>query len=221
MTSSTPDHRMPGTLLLHVARLIFDEPTLSSVICPAIADFQQELHDAAANRARRFTARRRACWAFSKLVVMLFASSPIGSRDAIGAPPRAGGGALFLLVTVLVAGTWPFFGWFSAFAVIGGVLLAITMRWWHNRHPSVLGEADPVKGMRRPEINLSSIPVAGNVGGLIFAVGSIVIVILGLPELRWFSLAAVLSGVLVAGALFAWRRAHPSGMLPENSIVLR
>ena len=221
MTPSAPDHRVPGALLLKIARLVFDEPTLSTVICPAVADFQQELRDAGADRARRLTARWRACWAFSKVAVILTVSPPIGGPAASGLQRRGGGGTLFLLVAVLFAGTWPFFGWFSACALTGGSLLAIAMRWWHNRHPSELAEADPVTGMRRPEINLSAIPVAGNAGGLIFAVGSIVIVILGLPELRWFSLAAILSGVVVAGGLFAWRRTHPSGILPENSIVLR
>jgi hypothetical protein len=46
-------------------------------------------------------------------------------------------------------------------------------------------------------------------------------VIVGLPELRWFLLAAIVSGVCAAGALLAWRRAHPPGMRPANSIVLR
>jgi hypothetical protein len=212
---------VPGTLLLKIARLIFDEPTLSAVVIPAVADFQQELHDAGADRAKRLAARWRGYWAFSKVILVLCASTPAGSDAATGLRQRAGGGTLILLVTILFASSWPFFRWFTAFAVTGGVLLAVAMRWWHDRHPSVLAGTDPVTGARRPEINLSAIPVGGNVGGLIFAVGSIVIVILGLPELRWFSLAAVVTGLLVAGGLFAWRRAHPSGVLPRNSIVLR
>jgi hypothetical protein len=221
MTPSDPHHGTAGNLLLKIARLIFVEPTLSSVVYPAVADFQQELHEAGMDRSRRFAARARACWAFAKLFVVLFASSPIGGRAGESLPDRAGGGTLILLVVVLLASTWPFFGWFMAFAMIGGILLAITMRRWHDRHPTVVADADPDTGMRRPEINLSRVPVAGNAGGLIFAVGSVVIVIVGLPELRWFLLAALLSGVCAGGALVAWRRSHPAETQPRNSIALR
>ena len=219
MTPSESNHGA-GHLFLKIARVIFVEPTLSSVVLPAIADFQQELRDAGADRGRRFATRCRACWAFAKLVVILFATSPAGGRASGHLPESAGGGTLVLLVTVLFASTWPFFGWFMAYAVLGGILLAMTMRWWHNRHPSELAVADPQTGTR-PEINFSRVPVAGNVGGLIFAVGSMVIVIVGLPEIRWFLLAALVSGVCAAAGLFAWRRAHPAGVQPRNSIVIR
>lgn len=224
MTHSARTPRLPGTLLLKAARIFFDEATLSSVVYPAIADLQQEVRDAGPSRTRRYLARWRGYRAFAVLVVIApfaFARSPVSGHLVTGLPEWIGGATLVLLVTVLFASTWPFFGWFMTGAVIGGVFLAVAMRWWHNRHPSLIAQRDPVTASRIPEINLSSIPVAGNVGGLIFAAGSVVIVILGLPELRWFFLAAVGSGVLVAAGLFAWRRAHPTGVLPGNSLVAR
>jgi hypothetical protein len=218
MTPSAPDPEVPGTLLVKIARLVVDEGTFARVIVPAVADFQQELREAADDRARR-RARWHGYWTFTKLMALLFTVAPASGGTVARVPPGAGGGALLLLVTLLFASTWPFFGWFMALATAGGVLLAIAMRWWHNEHPAAV--VDPIAGPKRPEINLSSIPVGGNAGGLIFAVGSVVIVILGLPELRWFTLAAVVSGVLVAGGLFAWRRAHPSALTPRNSISIR
>ena len=59
-----------------------------------------------------------------------------------------------------------------------------------------------------PGINFSNMPVGGDLGGLIFAVGSIVAVILGLPYLGWFFGGAVLGGVLVGAALWWWHRQH-------------
>ena len=221
MTPTDQDHRTPGARLLRVAQWIFEEPALSSIVHPAIADFEQELRAAGGSRTARAVARLHGYWAFAKLALVLVVSQPASAPNGAAAPTRSGGGTLFVLVAILFASTWPFFGWFMTAAVAGGALLAIAMRRWHDRHPAVLANVDPVTGMRRPEINLSAIPVSGNIGGLIFAVGSIAIVIVGLPELRWFLLAAIVSGVCAAGALLAWRRAHPSGMRPANSIVLR
>lgn len=219
MTTKDADRGAPGALMLAFARAIVDEPTFSTVVMPAVADFQRELHDAG-GRTGRLVARARGYAAFSRLLIVLLVVPPVGSGAAHERRSAAGGNALVVLVALLMAATWPVFGWFTAFAALGGVAFAVTMRWWNNRHPALIIDVDPETG-RRPEINLSRIPVGGNAGGLIFAVGSVVIVILGLPELRWFLLGAVLSGVCAAGALFAWRRSHPSGILPRNSIATR
>jgi hypothetical protein len=222
MNPTDSNDRVEGTLLLRIARLVFVEPALSSVVYPAIADFEHELRGAGANRARRLAVRARAGWAFTKLLLVLIASPPAPLHPSAVVPPpeRSGGAALLLLVTALFASTWPVFGWFTALAAAGGTLFAISMRWWNDRHPAITVDVEP--GTRtRPEINLSRIPVGGNAGGLIFAIGSVVIVIVGLPGLRWFLIAALLGGACTAAALFAWRRAHPAALQPRNSIAAR
>lgn len=59
-----------------------------------------------------------------------------------------------------------------------------------------------------PEINMSSIRVGGDLGGLIFAAGAVAILLIGVPGLRWFiGLSLLLAGVL-ATAVIVWRRVH-------------
>lgn len=217
MTPSDADHRTPGALVIRMCRAIAGEPAYSTIVCPAIADFQQEVRGAH-GRVARLGVHVRGYWALTKVLVVLLIAPPIGTRTEKDLREGAAGGhALVLLVPVLMAATWPVFGWFTALAAMGGALFAVTMRWWNNRHPAVTIDVEPDR-RERPEINLSRIPVGGNAGGLIFAIGSVVIVIVGLPGIRWFTLAALVSGVLVAGVLFAWRRSHPTAMKPVNSI---
>jgi len=70
-------------------------------------------------------------------------------------------------------------------------------------------------------INFSSTEVAGNVGGLIFVVGSVFIVVIGLPSVIWFLIAATDAGCILAWGLIAWHTKHPQYGLPGNRIVWR
>jgi predicted branched-subunit amino acid permease len=63
--------------------------------------------------------------------------------------------------------------------------------------------------------------VAGNIGGLIFAVGSVLIVAVGLPSVMWFLLVATIAGCFVAWALARWRTSHPYSGRPAKGIGLR
>jgi len=56
-----------------------------------------------------------------------------------------------------------------------------------------------------PGIRIHKIPAEG-VGGLIFAVGMAAIVLVAVPVLRPLALGAVLGGVLLAPALYQFRR---------------
>ena len=56
-----------------------------------------------------------------------------------------------------------------------------------------------------PGIQIHRIPAEG-VGGLIFAVGMAAIVLVAVPSLRPLALVAVLGGVLLAPALYQFRR---------------
>jgi hypothetical protein len=222
MTGHNEDSGIPGRLLLKIARFVFDETALSAVVRPAIADLQHEWREAGADRRSRSRARRRGYAAFWRLVLFApaVAVSPAHGSVITALPHRVGGGMLILLTVVLFATSWSFFAWFIAVAVATGVGLAIVLRRWHDTHPATLAPRDHLDG-KRPEINLSAIPVGGNVGGLIFAAGSVLIVILGLPELRWFLTAALGSGLIAGGVLTAWRRREPSDIRPRNSIATR
>jgi hypothetical protein len=117
---------------------------------------------------------------------------------------RPNGTALLTLVAALLVATWPFFGSFTLATLVAGVVLSMTMLSWHREHPSTVAVPD---GHPKAEINLSAIPVRGDGAGLLFAVGSVVI-LLALPQLRWFLLASVACAVLFGLAMIAWRRHH-------------
>ena len=128
---------------------------------------------------------------------------------------------LSLLVVALFAAIWSMFGWFVLAAVAGGAVMAIALRRWNTRHPSELAPRGGRGSMPGAEINLSSIPVAGDIGGLMFVIGAIVTVLLGLPDIRWFVLGSVVVGAVLAGGLFAWRSSHAGALTPANSILRR
>jgi len=159
---------------------------------------------------------------FAVAVIGLGIALAIGLRLWNTRHPDARGGAadplLTLLAVTLFAAIWSMFGWFVLAAVGGGVIMAILLRRWNTRHPSQLAPRS-----QRPdaEINLSSIPVAGDFGGLLFVIGAIVTVLLGLPDIRWFVLGSVVVGAVLAAGLFAWRSSQASRLAPANSILRR
>ena len=71
---------------------------------------------------------------------------------------------------------------------------------------AVVAQPTPETDSPRPaeavhsEINLASIPVRGDAGGLFFALGSVAI-LLALPQLRWFLIASLVCSVLAGGVL--------------------
>jgi hypothetical protein len=69
-------------------------------------------------------------------------------------------------------------------------------------------------GGRHPGITMHKIPVAG-VGGFIFAVGIVVLALLGLPIAKWFLLGAVVLGVGVVCMLRLFRKLHPQTEVEE------
>jgi hypothetical protein len=111
---------------------------------------------------------------------------------------------LVLLVALLLAATWLFFKAFIVGSAVAGALAAVLLRRWHTRHPSALPYSPRT---RVPEINLSRIPVAGDAAGLMFAVGGVAVVILGVPDLAWYFVSALACAALLAWGLFAWRSA--------------
>ena len=123
------------------------------------------------------------------------------TRTTWQVPPR-GAGFLVLLVVLLLAATWLFFKAFIVASALAGALAAVLIRRWHTRHPSVLPYAPRT---RVPEINLSRIPVGGDAAGLMFAAGGVAVVIIGVPDLKWYFASALVCAGLLAWALVTWR----------------
>jgi hypothetical protein len=117
---------------------------------------------------------------------------------------------LLVLVATFFAAGWAlpaFFAAFNAGGLVAGAVLALWMHWMHVTRPGAVDLAGP--GSRRTaEINFASIPVGSDAGGLICVVGGAAILLFGVPGLAWFLAAALVAGVLVAGALAAWHTTH-------------
>lgn len=65
------------------------------------------------------------------------------------------------------------------------------------------------QGSPNPQINVSKIPGAGGIAGALFAFGSMVIFLIGIPRLRFFLLAAIVLGCGIALILRLARRETP------------
>jgi hypothetical protein len=66
--------------------------------------------------------------------------------------------------------------------------------------------------IRMPEINMSAIPISGDAAGLVFALGSVAI-LLGMPGFASYFLLSLGCGTLVAAALVA---VHAAGRSPAS-----
>ena len=60
-----------------------------------------------------------------------------------------------------------------------------------------------------PGINFSYLRVDGDLGGFIFAAGSVIALVAGVPAFRPFFFGAVGGGALLAAALVLWHEHHP------------
>ena len=119
--------------------------------------------------------------------------------------PRRDAYLLLALTGILLVSTWPFFGSFTALSVAVGLWTAVALRWWYTRHPAEVGRRS---AGRAAEINISSVRVGGDLGGLVFVAGCIAIVVVSLPPLRWFALASLAMACVYAVAMVGWRKTH-------------
>ena len=221
MTGTTSGPRLPGTTLLRIARLLLNEHLISTIVLPTISDLQREIADAGPGRRQRLGARWRGYRAFWMVVLIApFASSAAEGAGAVAFPDAVARLAVGSTVVALLALAGPMLGvWVAVVAAVGSVF-AILLHAWYDRHPSEL--PIPTEPQRRfPQINFSSTEVAGNIGGLIFVVGSVFVVSIGLPSVIAFLFAATVTGCVLAWALVSWHTSHPKRGLPENQIVLR
>jgi hypothetical protein len=208
---------------LKLARCLFNEPLLSAVVQPTIADLQREVAAAGSSGVKRLRAQwrgYRAFWRLTLLAPFLSLVPPAGDGGAAAFPDAVARLAVGSTVLALLAVAGLVFGARAALLPAAGTLIALVIHAWYDRHPSSI--PTPTEPQRRvPQINFSSTEVAGNIGGLIFVVGSVFIVVLGLPAVIWFLFAGTVAGCFLAWALAAWHTSHPESGRPENLIVLR
>jgi hypothetical protein len=62
---------------------------------------------------------------------------------------------------------------------------------------------------RHPGISIHRMAVGGGLMGAVFAIGSVLIFVVGVPLGPWFLLASVLLGASVAAALYVWHKNNP------------
>ncbi len=215
---------IPGSTLLNVARLLFNDRVLTTIVQPTIADLQREMEAAGSNRGKRLRARWRGYAAFWKIAIAS-PFAPWASADSaagiIAFPNAMARLAVGSIVVMLIAVVGPVLGAWAAAVTALAAVFAIAIHVWYARHPSEVPVPDEPQRTAAPQINFSSTEVAGNIGGLIFVVGSVFIVAIGLPSVILFLFAATALGCFVAWALVAWHTKHPKRGLPENQIVLR
>ncbi|MEQ1757217.1 MAG: hypothetical protein ABL986_02785 [Vicinamibacterales bacterium] len=206
MMNSDMPRKVPGRLVLRIARSVFSDAAVETMVVPAIADLQREA--AAAPHARaRMLARARGyagLWAVIGLAALV-PSAGAGAPVLMALLGRSGGFLVALLLPLLFASLWPMFGAFISGAAVAGIAFTFVIRAWNDRHPATLARRHAAG--KEPEINLSGIPVGGDVGGFLFVVASVVMM-LGLPSLRGFVIGATTAAALLACGLLTWRRHH-------------
>ena len=163
----------------------------------------------------------RWCWALTVLISItpFSVSMPSITDRAPLTRPTNGGWLLMLLYASLFAGAWWCVQEFMVAALVAGALLACAMRAWNDQHPASIVLPSPGGGTPLVQINLAKIPVTGDAAGLMFAAGTVLIVVVGLPGLWPYFAAVGLVSVLLAVTLVR------SGMLlsgpPAARIALR
>jgi hypothetical protein len=201
---------------MRLAAYCFDEPAMTTIVEPAVADLQREVlaagRAATAVRLRGYAALAKVL-ALAAFVPGAGAGAPV-TRTLLG---LNGSSSLALLAPVFYFAVSGAFGPFVAGTAVAGVLLAVGLRAWNDRHPVAIAtrRADG----RDPSINISSIAIGANAGGVFFVLASVLTVVAGVPELRVFMLGAIGFGVLQAVALAWWHREHPAS--PPTRIVVR
>jgi hypothetical protein len=206
-----------STVLLRMARLVFDEAVLSSVVHPTIADLQEELRAAGSSRRRRLMARWRGYRAFWTLVLL----APVAFRPRRTAPllDMLGRVAISSVLAIVVVTVWLEAGLLIlAGAIAGYVLTALVVHRWHSRRPVhvAVPHETPL-----PEINLAAIPVRADAGGVLYALGSILAIAISVPTTRWFIVSSLIAGLALAWGLIRWHASGSPVRHPVNSLVWR
>jgi hypothetical protein len=196
---------------------------ISTVVLPTISDLQREIANAPRNTGvkRLHILWRGYCAFWTVMLFMPFVSGSLPAKEAGVAAfsnPLARV-ALASIISVVMVIVGSVFGAWVAVAMAVGTAFTLLIHAWYVRHPSAL-PTPAERPWHSPQINFSSTKVEGNVGGLIFAVGTVIIVAIGVPPVIWFLCAAMAAGCLVAWGLVTWHASYPKHGLPQNRIVL-
>jgi hypothetical protein len=62
---------------------------------------------------------------------------------------------------------------------------------------------------RHPGISIHRIAVGGGIMAALFAIGTVLIFVVGVPLGPWFLLASMLLGTVVAVGLYVWHKRNP------------
>src|SRR5262249_14960864 len=150
----------------------------------------------------------RAFWIVALTAPFASWTSPQVDAGAIVFPHAMTRLAAGSIALVLLLAVGPMFGAWGGIATAAGALGALRIHAWYDLHPTAIpAPAEPQ--WRSPQINFSSTEVAGNIGGLIFVVGSVFIVVVGVPTVIWFLFAGTVAGCVLAWGLAAWHTSHP------------
>jgi hypothetical protein len=109
---------------------------------------------------------------------------------------------LVLAMTLLLAAA-TFFSAFALPALLVGLLFSVILHRWVGDPGGFVETSDK---LRLVPMNFSEVHVGADAGGLIFVLGSVAILALGIPTLRWFLIGSVILSGIVAGARVAWNR---------------
>jgi hypothetical protein len=62
---------------------------------------------------------------------------------------------------------------------------------------------------RHPGISIHRIAVGGGIMGAVFAIGTVLIFVVGVPLGPWFLAGSILLGTAVAATLYVWHKRNP------------
>lgn len=123
---------------------------------------------------------------------------------------------VILGATGILVGSVPELRWFLALTLGCGVILATGMFLWRSRRSATT--PSPTERLEPVQINISKVPIAGGIGGLLVAVGSVVVLLVGVDQARWFFTASLACGVVLAVLLILGRKDHPERQSPDNTL---
>ena len=115
----------------------------------------------------------------------------------------------FVLFAALLLATSSFFVVFAFAALFAGLLLSIALHYW-NGEPA----GSPYPHSQPAAINIAAVHIGGDTGGLIFVLGSVAILALGIPSLRWFLIASALVAAAIA-MVRVWIQGHRTRRIPS------
>lgn len=81
-----------------------------------------------------------------------------------------------------------------------------------------MSSPDPDRLNSMPTINISRMPIGANLGGLVFVVGCVAVMVVGLEEVRMFLAAASVAGIGLAIVLVSWHRRRSRKEPPNRAL---